>query len=127
MYMKNSGKKHILKTLLVAVIILSMILQVSAISVTYKNGGLSAYFKPQETVTPQEPEDDGGSDWDDDTSWDDDAWGDDSASSGSLTAMVTPIALRSSITIIATVPILIVYPFVQKHFVVGMTIGGVKE
>ena len=49
------------------------------------------------------------------------------ASSGSLTAMVTPIALRSSITIIATVPILVVYPFVQKHFVVGMTIGGVKE
>jgi putative aldouronate transport system permease protein len=24
-------------------------------------------------------------------------------------------------------PILVVYPFVQKYFVVGMTIGGVKE
>ena len=49
------------------------------------------------------------------------------ASSGSGSAMVTPISIRASITIIATVPILIVYPFVQKYFVVGMTIGGVKE
>lgn len=49
------------------------------------------------------------------------------AASGSATAMVTPVALRASITMIATVPILIVYPFVQKYFVVGMTIGGVKE
>lgn len=49
------------------------------------------------------------------------------AASGSSNAQVTPIALRSSITIIATLPILIVYPFVQKYFVVGMTIGGVKE
>lgn len=49
------------------------------------------------------------------------------AASGSQSAQVTPIALRSAITIIATLPILIVYPFVQKYFVVGMTIGGVKE
>ncbi len=49
------------------------------------------------------------------------------AASGSTSQMVTPIAIRSSITVIATVPILIVYPFVQKYFVVGMTIGGVKE
>lgn len=49
------------------------------------------------------------------------------AASGSQSAQVTPIALRSSITIIATLPILVVYPFVQKYFVVGMTIGGVKE
>jgi len=49
------------------------------------------------------------------------------AASGSAGSMVTPISLRASITMIATVPILIVYPFVQKYFVVGMTIGGVKE
>lgn len=49
------------------------------------------------------------------------------AASGSSTAMVTPISIRSSITIIATLPILVVYPFLQKYFVVGMTIGGVKE
>ena len=49
------------------------------------------------------------------------------ASAGAATSMVTPISIRASITMIATVPILIVYPFVQKYFVVGMTIGGVKE
>jgi len=49
------------------------------------------------------------------------------ASSGSASNMVTPVSIRSSITVIATLPILIVYPFVQKYFVVGMTIGGVKE
>ena len=43
------------------------------------------------------------------------------------TAKATPISIRSSITIVATLPILVVYPFVQKYFVVGMTIGGVKE
>jgi len=49
------------------------------------------------------------------------------AGSGATTASVTPIATRSAITVVATLPILIVYPFVQKYFVVGMTIGGVKE
>ena len=51
------------------------------------------------------------------------------ASSGSTSAgaMATPISIRSSITVVATLPILVVYPFVQKYFVVGMTIGGVKE
>ncbi len=49
------------------------------------------------------------------------------ASSGATSSMVTPVSIRSSITVIATLPILIVYPFVQKYFVVGMTIGGVKE
>ena len=49
------------------------------------------------------------------------------AASGSTAAMVTPISLRSSITVIATLPILVVYPFMQKYFIVGMTIGGVKE
>ena len=49
------------------------------------------------------------------------------AASGSTSAMVTPISLRSSITVIATLPILVVYPFMQKYFIVGMTLGGVKE
>ena len=49
------------------------------------------------------------------------------AAAGSSGSMVTPITLRSSITVIATVPILVVYPFMQRYFVVGMTIGGVKE
>jgi putative aldouronate transport system permease protein len=32
-----------------------------------------------------------------------------------------------AITMVATVPILIVYPFVQKYFVTGMTLGAVKS
>ena len=49
------------------------------------------------------------------------------AQAGSTASKSTPISIRSSITMIATLPILVVYPFVQKYFVVGMTIGGVKE
>ena len=49
------------------------------------------------------------------------------AAGGGASAMVTPISIRASITVVATLPILVVYPFVQKYFVVGMTIGGVKE
>jgi putative aldouronate transport system permease protein len=40
---------------------------------------------------------------------------------------VTPISIRAAITIVATVPILVAYPFAQRYFLVGMTIGGVKE
>lgn len=40
---------------------------------------------------------------------------------------VSPLSVRMAITIIATVPILIVYPFLQKYFVGGMTIGAVKD
>jgi putative aldouronate transport system permease protein len=40
--------------------------------------------------------------------------------------VTTPIALRSAITMVAAVPILFVYPFLQKHFVSGMMIGSVK-
>lgn len=39
---------------------------------------------------------------------------------------VTPIAIRSTITIIAAVPILCVYPFLQKYFVKGVHVGSVK-
>jgi len=39
----------------------------------------------------------------------------------------TPQATRAAMTIVATAPILLVYPFVQKYFIHGLTIGGVKE
>ncbi|UJP38879.1 carbohydrate ABC transporter permease [Cellulomonas palmilytica] len=40
--------------------------------------------------------------------------------------LTTPIALRSAITMVAAIPILLVYPFLQKHFVSGLMIGSVK-
>ncbi len=39
----------------------------------------------------------------------------------------TPITIRCAITVIATVPILIVYPFLQQYFVTGIALGSVKE
>jgi putative aldouronate transport system permease protein len=44
-----------------------------------------------------------------------------------ISTTVTPQALRAAITMVTAVPILIVYPFLQRYFVVGLTIGGVKE
>lgn len=40
---------------------------------------------------------------------------------------VTPQSVRAAITIVTAVPILLVYPFLQKYFVVGMNVGSVKE
>lgn len=39
---------------------------------------------------------------------------------------VSPESLRMAMTIVATVPILFAYPFVQKYFIKGLTLGGVK-
>lgn len=39
---------------------------------------------------------------------------------------VTPDSIRMATTIVATVPIIMVYPFVQKYFVKGVMIGAVK-
>ncbi|WP_139905786.1 carbohydrate ABC transporter permease [Clostridium thermarum] len=38
-----------------------------------------------------------------------------------------PESIKMAITMITTVPILLVYPFVQKYFVSGMTLGAVKS
>lgn len=36
-------------------------------------------------------------------------------------------AIKAAAIMFATVPILVVYPWLQRHFIVGVTIGGVKE
>ncbi len=40
--------------------------------------------------------------------------------------VVTPTSVRATMTIVASVPIIMVYPFLQKYFVKGMVVGGVK-
>ncbi len=53
-----------------------------------------------------------------------------SATGGGNTAgvsQVTPITVRSAATVITMVPIICLYPFLQRYFVAGLTIGGVKE
>ncbi|MDO4512883.1 MAG: carbohydrate ABC transporter permease [Lachnospiraceae bacterium] len=39
---------------------------------------------------------------------------------------VTPASMRAAITVVASVPILVVYPFVQGYFVKGVTLGATK-
>lgn len=41
-------------------------------------------------------------------------------------ANLTGNLVKYAVTIIATLPILLVYPFAQKYFVTGVTLGGVK-
>jgi len=41
--------------------------------------------------------------------------------------VVTPLSIRAAITVVASAPILLVYPFMQRYFVVGLNVGGVKE
>ena len=40
---------------------------------------------------------------------------------------ITPQAIRSAQIIITTIPIVVMYPFLQKYFVKGVTLGAVKE
>lgn len=42
-------------------------------------------------------------------------------------SMVTPESVRAAATMLTALPIVMVYPFLQRYFVSGLTIGGVKE
>jgi putative aldouronate transport system permease protein len=48
-------------------------------------------------------------------------------SEGLRNSKKNPEAIKMAITVIATVPILVVYPFLQRYFVSGITLGAVKE
>ncbi|AZN41329.1 carbohydrate ABC transporter permease [Paenibacillus albus] len=45
---------------------------------------------------------------------------------GTQAVRITPESLRMAVLAIATVPILVIYPFFQKHFVKGALLGSVK-
>ena len=38
----------------------------------------------------------------------------------------TPVTVRCATTVVSALPILVVYPFLQRYFVTGMVLGGVK-
>lgn len=40
--------------------------------------------------------------------------------------IITPASIRAAVTIVASAPILVVYPFLQKYFVKGVMLGAVK-
>lgn len=52
-----------------------------------------------------------------------------SGQSGSVDSIVqtTPEMMKAGIILFATIPILLVYPFLQKYFVKGATLGSLKE
>ena len=50
-----------------------------------------------------------------------------SAATSGQTVNITPISVRAAATIITMAPIVALYPFLQRYFVTGLTIGGVKE
>lgn len=52
---------------------------------------------------------------------------DPSSSAFSSLAHTSPEGIKMAVIIIATVPIIMVYPFLQRHFVQGMMVGSVKS
>ncbi|MNY78337.1 hypothetical protein D3C86_2185430 [compost metagenome] len=49
-----------------------------------------------------------------------------SAMAGTIQKSVTSQSVKLATMVITTVPIVIVYPFLQKYFVKGMMIGSIK-
>lgn len=49
------------------------------------------------------------------------------AQSGAAAPQVTTTSIRAAATVLTCLPIVALYPFLQRYFVAGLTIGGVKE
>ena len=39
---------------------------------------------------------------------------------------LTPLTMQMTFTAVATIPVMLVYPFVQKYYVKGIMVGAVK-
>ncbi|MCI9552625.1 MAG: carbohydrate ABC transporter permease, partial [Acutalibacter sp.] len=50
----------------------------------------------------------------------------DAASAAEISATMPSIGIKMAIAVVGVLPILVVYPFFQKYFVKGITIGAVK-
>ncbi len=48
------------------------------------------------------------------------------ANTSNITGIVTPTSIRAAMTMIAVLPILCSYPLLQRYFISGLTLGGVK-
>ncbi|MGO4370393.1 carbohydrate ABC transporter permease [Paenibacillus sp. MCAF20] len=44
-----------------------------------------------------------------------------------LSSAITPQGLQMATIVVATIPIIVIYPFLQKHFIKGALLGSVKE
>ena len=44
-----------------------------------------------------------------------------------MTSKPTEATVRAALILISTLPIVLVYPFLQKYFMQGIMLGGVKE
>jgi putative aldouronate transport system permease protein len=49
-----------------------------------------------------------------------------SADAAASTTNTTPVTIRAAITVVSAAPIVAIYPFLQRYFVVGLNVGGVK-
>lgn len=47
--------------------------------------------------------------------------------SSELMLLLSPEGIKMAVIVVATIPILCVYPFLQKHFIQGMMVGSVKS
>ncbi len=48
------------------------------------------------------------------------------ADAASSTTLTTPVTIRSAITVVSAAPIMAIYPFLQRYFVVGLSVGSIK-
>ena len=48
------------------------------------------------------------------------------ADAAASTTLTTPVTIRAAITVISAAPIVVMYPFLQRYFVVGLSVGSIK-